>query len=363
MPSSETEKYLRKRNIRVRLSHLLLAERAAARGIEVFPDAQRRLTFKVGQRYVWFDGALTNINQLLARRCVRYKDITSRLLQNAGIPTASNVVFTPDQLEAAWAWAQPQAPVVVKPPNEGMGDSVHVKISSYEHFHWAFTAVAQSAGSVLVERFIPGVEHRVMLVYGKVVAAAKRIPAHVIGDGRSTVSELIDAKNRLRSQVQNPVHYEIPVDDVVLQHLDQHDMSLDSIAESGTQVWLRPNSNVHSGGDGVDATDQLRPEEIAVAERTAEAIPGLRLAGIDMLLPREGQGTGPHILEINGSPQISGHHFPWYGQSRDVAGALLDAMYNWPPRRSEPPQRPRPRAARLLRNRLRPLRPLVRRHR
>lgn len=362
MGLTETERYLKRRNIKAGLTSTLIADRALARGIEVAPDAQRRLTLQVGGKYFWFDGSLSNINNLLARRCVRYKDVTSRLLQNYGINAASNTTFAPDQLHLAWAWAEEQLPVVVKPPNDGMGDSVHVNISSYEDFRCAFTAVADTAGSVLVERFIEGVEHRVLLIYGKVVAAAKRIPAHVVGDGRSTIAELVEQKNRLRTESQNPVHFQIPIDDVVIKHLGGQGLRMDSVPAADARVWLRPNSNVHSGGDGVDATDDLRPEEVEMAEMTAKAIPGLKIAGLDMLLPRDGQGTDPYVLEINGTPMITGHHYPWYGQSRDVAGALVDAMYNGKTgRASRPPQRPQPRAIRILRNRLRPLRPLVRR--
>ena len=362
MGLTETERYLKKRNIKAGLTSVLIADRALARGIPVLPDSQRRLTMKVGGKYIWFDGSLSNINNLLARRCVRYKDVTSRLLQNYGINAASNVTFSPDQLSLAWAWAEPQVPVVVKPPNDGMGDSVHVDISTYEDFRHAFTTVGDTAGSVLVERFIEGIEHRVLLVYGKVAAAAKRIPAHVVGDGTSTIAELVDQKNRLRTESQNPVHFQIPTDEVVAKHLSHQGLHLDSVPAESVRVWLRPNSNVHSGGDGVDATDDLTPAEIEMAERTAKAIPGLKIAGLDMLLPRDDQGTEPYVLEINGTPMITGHHYPWYGQSRDVAGALVDAMFSGRANRAaEPPERPRSRASRLVRNRLRPLRPLVRR--
>lgn len=93
-----------------------------------------------------------------------------------------------------------------------------------------------------------------------------------------------------------------------------------------------------------------------MAEQTAKAIPGLRIAGLDLLLPRDGQGSAPHVLEINGTPMITGHHYPWYGQSRDVAAMLVDSMFGKesgrPPR---PPEKPRSRASRQLRQRLRPL--------
>ncbi|GAA4837210.1 hypothetical protein [Garicola koreensis] len=362
MGLAQTEKYLKRHNIKAGLTSTLIADRALARGIEVFPDAQRRLTMKVGGRYVWFDGSLSNINSVLARRCVRYKDVTSRLLQNYDINAATNVAFSRDQLHQAWAWAEAEMPVVVKPPNDGMGDEVHVGISDFAEFQRAFAAVGALSESVLVERFIPGVEHRVLLIHGKVAAAARRIPAHVVGDGVSTIAELVEQKNRLRTESANPVHFQIPVDDVVVRELAKQSFALGSVPAENERAWLRPNSNVHSGGDGVDATDELRPEEVEMAEQTAKAIPGLRIAGLDLLLPRDGQGSAPHVLEINGTPMITGHHYPWYGQSRDVAAMLVESMFGKESdRRPRPPEKPRSRASRQLRQRLRPLRPLFRR--
>ncbi|WP_166429942.1 ATP-grasp domain-containing protein [Nesterenkonia sphaerica] len=324
---AETHKYLVKHDIKGGLTTTLLANRAMARGIPISADAKRRLSLKVGKRRIWFDGARSNLNDLLARRCTRYKDVTSRLLRHHGVRAPENVAFSHDQLSQAWSWAECQLPVVVKPPDEGMGTSVHVNITEFADFEKAFEDVAAQSEFVLVERFVEGVEHRVLLVYGKVAAAARRVPANVIGDGTSTITELVEEKNRLRTESQNPVHYQIPVDDVVRKELQKQQLSLDSVPAQGQKVWLRPNSNVHSGGDGVDATDELTAEEIEMAAAVAKAIPGLRVAGIDMLLPREGNGDQPYVLEVNSSAMITGHHYPWVGQARDAAGMLLDGMF------------------------------------
>lgn len=341
MELEETHQYLVKHDIKGGLTVTLLASRALEKGIPISGDSKRRLTMKVGNRSVWFDGARSNLNDLLARRCTRYKDVTSRLLLNRGVRAPENIAFGHHQLDEAWSWASHQTPVVVKPPNEGMGSSVHIGISEFTEFEAAFKDVASQSDYVLVERFVEGVEHRVLLVYGKVAAAARRVPANVIGDGSSTVAELIEEKNRQRTASQNPVHYQIPVDDVVVKELKKSQLTLESVPEDGQQVWLRPNSNVHSGGDGVDATDELTPEEIRMAEDVAKAIPGLRVAGIDMLLPREGQGDKPYVLEVNSSAMITGHHYPWTGQSRDAAGMLVDAMFaDAASKKNQTPQKP-----------------------
>lgn len=309
------------------MTNSLIADRAMARNIELSPDGQQRLTMDVAGTTRWFNGAKSNLNTALARRCALHKDVTSRMLRSYKLNAPENAVFSPGESERAWAWAQPILPLVVKPNSGGSGEAVYLDIKDKESFDAAFEAVSQVAREVLVEQFLQGEEHRVLMVYGKVAAAARRMPAHVIGDGRSSVATLIEAKNRERVRSENPTHFELLADEVTVLELRRQELSLGSVVDEGAYVWLRSNSNVHSGGDGVDATDELLPAEIEMAERSMRAIPGLRLAGLDMLLPRNGKGTEPYILEINSSPQISGHHFPWYGQERDVAGLLLDSMF------------------------------------
>ncbi|HLS15490.1 MAG TPA: hypothetical protein VK095_13350 [Beutenbergiaceae bacterium] len=327
MSLRSTRKYLKRRGIHQGLVCTLIADRALARSIEIAPDDQQRLSMRVGNRRVWFNGARSNLNSALARRCVLHKDVTSRLLRSYGLSAPDNIAFAPGQAEAAWAWAEQVAPVVVKPTDGGLGNLVHLNITDAGEFQRAFDAVARAGESVLVERFVDGVEHRVMVVYGKVVAAARRDPANIVGDGRSSVIESIRAKNKLRVRSKNPVHWELPIDEDGLRELTRQGLNWDSVPADGQRVWLRSNSNVHSGGDGVDVTDELTPEEIRLAERVTRAIPGLKLVGLDMLLPRGGKGSEPFILEVNGSPMITGHHYPWVGQPRDVAGMLIDAMF------------------------------------
>lgn len=320
-------RHLRRQGIHIGLTNSLLADRALARGIDMQPDAQKRLTMKVGNRSYWFNGAKSNLNGLLAKRCARHKDVTSRLLRSAGVRTPENSVFRPGEADRAWAWAADILPVVVKPNTGESGRWVHLDISDAEEFREAFQTVSQHTDEVLVEQFVRGEEHRVLMVYGKVAAAARRLPAHVIGDGRRSVEALIAAKNAARVRSKNPTHFELPVDDITRRELSSQGLALETVPDAEQFVPIRSNSNVHTGGDGVDATDELTPEEIELCERAVRAIPGLRLAGLDMLLPRGGVGDEPVVLEINSSPMISGHHFPWAGQECDAAGMILDALF------------------------------------
>ncbi|NED97156.1 hypothetical protein G1H11_17800 [Phytoactinopolyspora alkaliphila] len=267
------------------------------------------------------------MNTRLAVRCSRQKEITSRLLRARGVPAPENTYFHGDDLDRAWAWAEPVLPVVVKPHNGSQGDAVYVNITERAAFDRAFVAVAQRFGGVLIEVFCRGVEHRVTTVDGEIVAVTKRVPAHVVGDGHATVETLVDRKNELRKSSRNRIHKMLTLDDTSVAHLAESGLSPTSVPEAGQQVFLRGTSNISSGGDAMDATDELQPDEAEVVRLATRALPGVRLAGFDVLLPRDDGHDGVCILETNLAPMISMHHFPWHGKPREPAARILDAMF------------------------------------
>lgn len=244
-------------------------------------------------------------------------------------------MFGPDDTRRAWAWAKPLRPVVVKPHNQNQGQGVHVGLTDRRAFSRAFDEVARAYGSVLVEQFATGTEHRVLVVDGRVVAATLRVPANVEGDGRSTVEQLVEQKNAERKTERGRVHKPLQLDGLAVAQLRRQKLHPGSVPGDGQRVYLRATSNIHTGGDAHDATDDLAPDEVALVERAAAAIPGLGLGGFDVLLPRQPGETDISILEVNPSPMVSMHHFPWVGQPRDAAGAILDTMF--PATRPSPP--------------------------
>lgn len=318
------KKVMRERGIRGGWGNALIVHAALDRALIVAgtPGGRVKISNGAGKSFYWRNGA-SNINHRLTRKIVPQKEATSRVLRAAGVSAGNNVVFGADELERAWAWAQFGLPVVVKPYNASQGRGVHVGIATYEEFGAAFESVASNFGDVLVEELISGVEHRVLIVDNALIAATRRIPANVTGDGSSTVTDLIDQKNKERGVV----HKNISVDATVESVLRESGLTLDSKPLEGQLVFLRKTSNLHTGGDAVDATDELSYEEKRFVEGAAHAIPGLRVAGFDVLLPRPGQEGAPTILEVNPSPMISMHHFPADGRPRDVAGAVVDAMF------------------------------------
>ncbi|MGM1018816.1 MAG: CapA family protein [Actinomycetota bacterium] len=298
---------------------------ALARGLTILPSENRWILIRHpdGREYTW-GGGFTSFNAPLSQRVTRHKDVNSRLLTAYDVAATENAVFSHGDEDRAWHWAEKFGVIVVKPVDGTHGNHVHVGIRTRDEFIAAFQDVARSSsGRVLVEKFYSGVEHRCLAVDGRLVAATRRRPASVRGDGLTTVADLVAAKNTNRY----PIHSPLELDDEACMLLDEVGMTVDSVVPAGERVSLRRASNIHQGGDAIDATDDLRPEEVDLVERAVRAIPGMRLVGMDVLLPRNPGDSSARVLEMNAGPMITMHHYPWEGQSRNVAGAILDAMF------------------------------------
>ncbi|WBL19772.1 hypothetical protein [Citricoccus sp. NR2] len=196
-------------------------------------------------------------------------------------------------------------------------------IETWEEFQEAFGQVSSDRGRVLVEQFRPGTEHRCLVVDNKLIAVTRRRPASVLGDGTSSIEELVTAKNQNRG----PIHIKLKTGPREVQYLAKQGLSLSSVPEEGVRVFLTGASNIHAGGDAIDATEDISASEKRFIERASRVIPGLRLAGFDVLLPRFGVQAEPSIIEVNHSPMTSMHHLPWEGKKRNVSAAIMDAMF------------------------------------
>lgn len=301
----------------------LLATRALDRGIRVDLTENGYLILEHDGVCHRFKEEWTTLTHRLARDCTRNKDITSSLLRSRDVSTARNVLFEPHEVVRAWGWAQPDLPVVVKPHNASKGQGVNTGISNEAAFRQAFEAVASSHGLVLVEQTLPGEEHRFATVGTSVIAVARRVPMHVIGDGESSIGQLIEAKNIERGRRGNPVHKLLQVDDAVHGTLSRHGLTLQHIPAEGAMTLLRDVSNVSLGGDAVDVTDEVAEQHVSLVTRAAQAIPGLGCAGFDVMI----DGDDAAVLEVNPAPMLSMHHYPWVGTPRDAYSEVLNAMF------------------------------------
>lgn len=306
-------------------ANAVMVAEALNRGIKVTHStkkAQRIILSFAGKRYTWSSGA-SSLNAPSARRLVSYKEVTSRLLLNRGINAPENAVFTPEDAERAWAWGMKLMPLVIKPKDENKGTDVIVGVETHQQFVEAFQQVARNRSSLLVEQFQTGVEHRCLTVDNQLIAVTRRRPASVHGDGRSTIEELITAKNKRRRNI----HQKLKLNPAAFDYLKRNGFTPSAVPAEGERVYLLGASNIHRGGDAIDATDNLTPDEVAQVEKAAAQFPGLRLGALDVLLPRDGDTGALSILEVNANPMISMHHLPWEGRARNVAGAILDAMF------------------------------------
>lgn len=304
----------------------LVIEEALARGVNFERPRRRRIILSYGKkRYVVKRGIVAHsYNSRLARKCTNLKEVTSRLLRSKGYPAPENIVFKVNELERAWQWAKPVLPVVVKPNNGIQGKHVYVKINDYDEFKYAFDQIANEYDEVLIEQFCEGEEYRFAFVKNEIVAVAKRIPANVIGDGISTIEQLVEAKNKERKESGNPVHKRIKINDEVLRLLKMSGRDLDTIPEKGERVYLRRNSNIATGGDAIDVTDEIDDEIKELVRKATMSIPGLRVAGLDVIID---ENKNISIIEINPYAMFSMHHYPWEGKPRNVAKKFIEAMF------------------------------------
>lgn len=307
------------------LTNTVIVAEALTRGIEVTksPHHPRRVVLSAqGRRHTWQAGG-TSLNRPSAKRIVSYKEVTSRLLLNRGIDAPQNAVFAPEDRDRAWAWGKKLLPLVIKPKDENQGRDVVVGVETYEQFSRAFERVAAHRTGVLVEEYHRGLEHRCLTIDNRLVAVTRRRPASVSGDGESTVEQLVAAKNTQRSGI----HKKLKLDDDAHQHLARSGFSSTSVPSEGERVYLLATSNIHRGGDAIDATDDLSASEVGQVEKAAAQFPGLRLGALDVLLDRNETDTALSVLEVNANPMITMHHMPWEGQARDAAGAIISAMF------------------------------------
>lgn len=242
---------------------------------------------------------------------------------NHGVNAPEGVIFKPGEAERAWRWAEPLGTLVVKPHNGTHGSNVHVGINTWREFQTAFQAVSEVRDQILVEKFHKGVEHRCLVVDDRLVAATRRRPASVKGNGISTIEQLVASKNRSRGRV----HKRLQTGEVEHRYLAEQGLAFDSVPVEGQRVYLRGTSNIHTGGDAIDATSEVTRSEKATIEKAVRSIPGLRVVGLDVLLPRSPGDSELTIIEINHMPMTSMHHFPWEGRRRNVSARIMDAMF------------------------------------
>lgn len=285
-----------------------------------------QLGYGASQRRIWT--AETEFTSAIAEGIASDKDLTKGLLQSCGVPIPEGqVVNSPEE---AWEAAQDIGlPVVVKPSDGNHGRGVTLDLRKKEDIEAAYHVAYPEGSDVMVERFIPGDEHRLLVVGGKVVAAARGEVVTITGNGRNTVKELIDTQ--LNSDPRRGYEEEYPLeiidlatDTKVQLELKRQDLDADSVPAAGRQVVVQRNGNV-----AVDCTDDVHPEVAYIAQLAAKVV-GLDIAGIDMVakdISKPLHTQGGAIVEVNAGPGLLMHLKPAVGAPRPVGQAIAEHLF------------------------------------
>ena len=308
-----------------------IVDAAVARGIPY-----RRLTkgsmvqFGWGSRQRRIQAAEVDSTSAIAESIAQDKDLTKQLLRAAGVPVPLGRPVT--DVKDAWAVAQEVGlPVVVKPQDGNQGKGVTVNIIDRDHLEIAFRAALEYGSTVMVEKYLPGNDFRLLVVGDRLVAAARRDPPQVIGDGEHTVRQLVDLVNAdpRRGEGHATSLTKIRFDEIAVARLRVQGLTPDSVPAKGQRVVLRNNANLSTGGTATDVTDDVHPEVAARAIAAAQMV-GLHICGVDVicesvLRPLEEQSGG--IVEVNAAPGLRMHISPSYGKGRNIGAAVIDQMF------------------------------------
>jgi cyanophycin synthetase len=258
------------------------------------------------------------------------KDTTKSILEFHGVPVPSGDTCrnVDDAIEIAndIGW-----PVVVKPLDASQGRGIVTNIRSEDELRAAFEDAQKHRTTVVVERHLEGGDFRLLVINKKFVAAAQRVPAHVIGDGVKTIAELVDLTNAdpRRGESHEKVLTRIQIDCMSERLLKRRGMTADSIPKSGEIVYLKTTANLSTGGTAIDVTDHVHPANIELAERIA-CLVDLDIAGIDVVAPSVEtpiDENGGGIVEVNAAPGFRMHLAPTEGKPRPVGEAVVDMLF------------------------------------
>ena len=275
---------------------------------------------------------MTSKTSALAVDIAGDKDVTRRLLASAGLPVPrGELVLNED--DAVRAATEIGFPVVTKPLDGNHGRGVGLDLGSEEDVRTGFRRAVPEArrGQVVVEGFVSGSDYRVLVVGGRMVAVAERVPAHVIGDGKHTVSDLVEIANSdpRRGIGHEKVLTRIKVDDAAIELLRKQGFGLDDVPPEDAFVKLAATGNMSTGGNSIDRTWEAHEDNVEIAEEAARVV-GLDVAGIDFLAPDITQPvreTGGAIVEVNAAPGFRMHTNPTEGEAQFVAKDVVDLLF------------------------------------
>lgn len=308
-----------------------IVQEAAARGIPWIRLNRHSLVmlgYGVNQKRI--QATVTSETSSIAVEIACDKEDTKNLLEAANIPVPrGRIIYDQEDLENAIESIG--FPLVIKPVNGNHGRGATINIRNKEEAIEALAAAKRISRAVICEKFVTGFDHRVLVINYKFVAAAKRTPAMVTGNGKNTIQQLIDEVNKdpRRGYGHEKVLTAIKVDEMTMNILQEKNLTLDSVLSAGEILYLKSTANISTGGTATDVTDQVHPHNVFMAERIARII-GLDICGIDIMtddISEPISDTGGAILEVNAAPGFRMHLAPTDGLPRNVAEPVIDMLF------------------------------------
>src|ERR1700744_5524101 len=308
-----------------------IVEEAIARDIPwIRLNKQSLVQLGYGKNQVRFRATMTERTSSIAVDIASNKEETKRMLKEQAIPVARGTTISSID-EVNRAIHEVGYPLVFKPLDGNHGRGITTNVRTPEDAFAAYEHAAKVSRRVIVERFVQGYDFRVLVIDNKMVAAALRDPAHVKGDGHSTIKQLIDRENLdpRRGYGHENVLTLISIDRDTLDILDKKGYTIDTVPAADEKVFVKSTANLSTGGTSVDVTDHVHPQNVFICERISKII-GLDICGIDIMaenLTEPLTENGGVVLEVNAAPGFRMHIAPSEGLPRNVAGHVIDMLY------------------------------------
>ncbi|SOC41167.1 hypothetical protein [Salinicoccus kekensis] len=265
-----------------------------------------------------------------ARQIGKSKELTKQHLAAAGVsvPEGKVISVQNNDFEEALEYAESIGyPVIVKPAHASLAIGVRTNLMDRGSLSAALEHVHGELGytEIIVERHAEGFDTRAYVIEDEMIAAFKRIPAHIEGDGEHSIGQLIELKNQRRKLNPHLSNSRIKMDDTLTDYIGRHGYTLDSVPEKGEKINLTDSTFASNAADTVDITDNVTEDYKMTAVNAVKSIPGMNMGGVDII--RDAENDVNKVLEINCRPDLGGHMFPIYGESRDVAKKIVDYYF------------------------------------
>ena len=308
-----------------------LIKAAEERGIPWFRlNNQSLIQMGHGKYQKRIEATTTSGTSMIATEIAKDKSLAYRILSDLGLPVAKQrLVYKLNR--AIGAAEKIGYPVVLKPVDGNHGKGVTVNVRNEDELEAAYDIAKQYSDGVLVEQMIKGFDHRLLVINGKLEAAALRMPGRVVGDGKHTVKQLVDTLNRdpRRGVGHEKELTQIHIDPQAMSCLADKGYTLDTVPAKDETVLLRKTANLSTGGTAIDVTDVIHPDNREMAERVIKAV-GLDIGGVDFLsedITVSYKDNGAGICEVNAGPGFRMHVAPSEGKPRDIAAKVIEMMF------------------------------------